>query len=42
MARVNELLFENAPKNLLMISMRDARHPDQESDRIFMEYLKRI
>tara|TARA_B100000925_G_C21953061_1_gene449882 strand:+ start:515 stop:1156 length:642 start_codon:yes stop_codon:yes gene_type:complete len=32
--------FENAPKNLLMISMRDARHPDQESDRIFMEYLK--
>ena len=32
--------FENAPKNLLMISMRDARHPDQDSDRIFMDYLK--
>jgi GTP-binding protein len=31
--------FQNAPKNLLMISMRDARHPDQESDQIFMEYL---
>ena len=23
-----------------MISMRDARHPDQDSDRIFMDYLK--
>ena len=32
--------FENAPKNLLMVSMRDARHPDQDSDQIFMEYLQ--
>ena len=31
--------FEKAPKNLLMVSMRDSRHPNQDSDEIFMEYL---
>jgi len=32
--------FDKAPKSLLMVSMRDSRHTNQDSDEIFMEYLK--
>ena len=32
--------FGKAPKSLLMVSMRDARHPNQDSDELFMDFLK--
>jgi GTP-binding protein len=32
--------FEKSPRSLMMVSMRDSRHPNQESDELFMDYLK--
>ena len=35
-----EYFFSQIPSNFLMISMRDARHPDQRSDQNFTDFLQ--